>query len=101
MISVSVGRSPMRIKKPQTKRQRKIIRKEAATTIIEEVERFEDLGPRMQKLLLTSPEGTRIYLRVRDQIRRLKIVLRQRCSRRPPVHLSKVNRWNALLARAD
>jgi hypothetical protein len=56
----------MPTKKPQTKRQRKIIRKEAATTIIEEVERFEDLGSRMQELLLTSPEGTRIYLRVRD-----------------------------------
>jgi hypothetical protein len=49
------------------KRRQEIVRKQAATIIIEEVETFEDLGPRMQELLLNSPEGTRIYLRVRQK----------------------------------
>jgi hypothetical protein len=44
-----------------------IIKKQKCTTIFEEVEKFEDLRPRMHELLLTSPEGTRIYLRVRDE----------------------------------
>jgi hypothetical protein len=39
--------------------------KQKCFTIVEEVEKFEDLGTRMQELLLTSPKGTRIYLRVR------------------------------------
>jgi hypothetical protein len=58
----------MPTKKYRSEKQRNIIKKQKCTTIIEEVERFEDLGPRMHELLLTSPEGTRIYLRVRDDI---------------------------------
>jgi hypothetical protein len=58
----------MSTKKSKTEKRRKIVRKQAVATIIEEVETFEDLGPRMQELLLTSPVGTRIYLRVRDRI---------------------------------
>jgi hypothetical protein len=54
-------------KKPLKAKQRNTKKKKKCTTIIEEVEKFEDLGPRMHELLLTSPEGTRIYLRVRDQ----------------------------------
>jgi len=69
----------MPAKKSRTEKQRKIIRKQAATTIIEEVERFEDLGPRMHQLLLTSLKGTRIYLRVRDQ-RTLHLVTEDRRS---------------------
>ena len=57
----------MSTKKPPTEKQRNIKKKQKCTTIIEEVEKFEDLGPRMHELLLTSPEGTRIYLRVRNQ----------------------------------
>jgi hypothetical protein len=57
----------MPTKKPRVEKQRDIIKKQKCTTIIEEVDRFEDLGPRMQELVLTSPEGTRIYLRVRDR----------------------------------
>ena len=57
----------MPTKKPRTEKQRNIIKKQKCTTIFEEVEKFEDLGPRMHELLLTSPEGTRIYLRVRDE----------------------------------
>jgi hypothetical protein len=40
--------------------------KEKNTAIFEEVDSFEELGLRMQELLLTSPKGTRIYLRVRN-----------------------------------
>jgi hypothetical protein len=58
----------MATKKSWSEKQRNIIKKQTCATIIEEVERFEDLGPRMQELLLTSPEGTRIYLRVRRTI---------------------------------
>jgi hypothetical protein len=58
---------PMPAKKSRTEKQRNIAQKKKCATIIEEVENFEDLGRRMQELLLTSPEGTRIYLRVRDQ----------------------------------
>ena len=57
----------MPTKKPRTEKQRNIIKKQKCTTIFEEVEKFEDLRPRMHELLLTSPEGTRIYLRVRDE----------------------------------
>jgi hypothetical protein len=56
---------PMTSKKLQTEKRRSAIKKQKCTTIVEEVEKFEDLAPRMQELLLTSPEGTRIYLRVR------------------------------------
>jgi hypothetical protein len=37
-------------------------------TIVEEVEKLEDIGPRMQILLLTPPEAVRIYLRVRNPV---------------------------------
>jgi len=60
----------MLTKKPRTEKQRKIIKrqiikKQQCATIIEEVEKFEDLAPRLLELLLTEPKGTRIYLRVR------------------------------------
>ena len=65
----------MLTKKPRTEKQRKIIKrkiikrkiikKKRHTAIFEEVKNFEELGTRMQELLLTSPKGTRIYLRVR------------------------------------
>ena len=60
----------MLTKKPRTEKQRKIIKrkiikKKRHTAIFEEVKNFEELGTRMQELLLTSPAGTRIYLRVR------------------------------------
>jgi hypothetical protein len=56
---------PMITKKPQTEKRRRAVKKQKCTAIFEEVENFEDLGTRMQELLLTEPEGTRIYLRVR------------------------------------
>jgi hypothetical protein len=57
-------------KKPRTEKQRKIIKpkivkKKKRTAIFEVVDSSEGLGTRMQELLLTSPKGTRIYLRVR------------------------------------
>ncbi len=55
----------MTAKKPQTEKRRRAVKKQECTAIFEEVENFEDLGTRMQELLLTEPEGTRIYLRVR------------------------------------
>ena len=55
----------MLTKKPRTEKQRKIIKKKKHIAIFEEVQNVEDLGTRMQELLLTSPKGTRIYLRVR------------------------------------
>jgi hypothetical protein len=54
-------------KKSRTEKQRKIPKIGKCTAIVEEVETFEDLGPRVQELLLNSPEGTRIYLRVRNR----------------------------------
>jgi hypothetical protein len=61
----------MPTKKPRPEKQRKIIKptiikKRKHTAIFEDVENFEELGRRMQELLLTEPQGTRIYLRVRD-----------------------------------
>ena len=53
-------------KKQQTEKKRQAVKKRKVATIIEEVESIEDLALRMQELLLTEPEGTRIYLRVRD-----------------------------------
>jgi hypothetical protein len=53
------------IKPPRNAKQGDTVKKH--TAIFEEVEKFEDLAPRMQELLLTKPEGTRIYLRVRDR----------------------------------
>jgi hypothetical protein len=44
-----------------------MVKKQKYTTLFEEVERLEDVAPRMIELLLTEPEGTRIYLRVRDR----------------------------------
>jgi hypothetical protein len=55
----------MTTKKPQTEKRRRAVKTQKCTAIFEEVENFEDLGTRMQELLLTEPEGTRIYLRVR------------------------------------
>jgi hypothetical protein len=46
-----------------------IVEKQEPVAIFEEVERFEDLGPRMYELLSTTPKGTRIYLRVRGAAR--------------------------------
>ena len=57
----------MATKKPPAAKNRAIVKKQKYTAIFEEVEKFEDLGPRMHELLLTSPKGTRIYLRVRDR----------------------------------
>ena len=57
----------MATKKPQAEKQRTMVKKQQYATIVEEVEKFEDLGPRMHELLLTEPEGTRIFLRVRDR----------------------------------
>jgi hypothetical protein len=51
----------------QARRQRTTVKKQKHTAIFEEVEKLEDLGPRMVALLLAEPEGTRIYLRVRDR----------------------------------
>ena len=48
------------------RRQPARVKKQKYNTIFEEVEKFENLGARMHELLLTEPEGTRIYLRVRD-----------------------------------
>ena len=47
--------------------QRTTVKDQKYTIIFEEVERFEDLAPRMHELLLIEPEGTRIFLRVRDR----------------------------------
>lgn len=57
----------MATKKPPAAKNRAIVEKQECTAIFEEVEKFEDLGPRMHELLLASPKGTRIYLRVRDR----------------------------------
>ena len=57
----------MAIKKPRTAKQRTTVEKQKYNVIFEEVEKFEDLAPRMHELLLTEPKGTRIYLRVRDR----------------------------------
>jgi len=62
----------MPINKPRTEKRREIVKREVIkkqkhTAIFEVVETFEELGRRMRELLLTSPKGTRIYLRVRDR----------------------------------
>ena len=57
----------MDTKKPRAARRRTMVKKQKGTAIFEEVEKLEDLGPRMLELLLTEPDGTRIYLRVRDR----------------------------------
>jgi hypothetical protein len=54
----------MATKKPRAAKRQK---NQKFATVFEEVEKFEDLAPRMEELLLTEPEGTRIYLRVRDR----------------------------------
>jgi hypothetical protein len=58
----------MPTKNPLAGKRRNTKKGQECKTIIEEVENFEDLGPRMQELLLTLPQGTRIYLRVRNQV---------------------------------
>jgi hypothetical protein len=60
--------SPMPTKKPLTAKRRNTIKRQKCKTIVEEVENLEDLGPRMQELVSTSPEGTRIYLSVRNPV---------------------------------
>ena len=57
----------MATKKPRAAKQRNMVNIQKYTTIVEEVEKLEDLGPRMLELLLTEPEKTRIYLHVRDR----------------------------------
>ena len=57
----------MTTKNKKITKKQTIVKEQEYTVIFEEVEKFEDLGPRMHELLLTSPEGTRIYLRVRDR----------------------------------
>ena len=59
----------MATKNPPPTKKRAIVEKQKCTAIFEEVQKFEDLGPRMHELLLASPKGTRIYLRVRDHYR--------------------------------
>ncbi len=51
----------------KARRKRAVGKKQNYNAIFEEVEKFEDLAPRMHELLLTEPEGTRVYLRVRDR----------------------------------
>jgi hypothetical protein len=63
----SNGDFPMATKQPRAAKQCATVKKQKYTTIVEEVEKFEDLVPRMHELLLIEPEGTRIYLRVRDR----------------------------------
>jgi hypothetical protein len=57
----------MPTKNPLGGKQRNTIKKRDCKTIVEEVERFKDLAPRMHELILNSPKGTRIYLSVRNQ----------------------------------
>ena len=57
----------MTIKTPRTVKQRTMVEEQKYKVIFEEVEKFEDLAPRMHELLLTEPKGTRIYVRVRDR----------------------------------
>ena len=57
----------MATKKPRAAKQRTMVKKQKCTAIFEEVDELEDVAPRMIELLLTSPEGTRIYLRVRNR----------------------------------
>jgi hypothetical protein len=54
----------MATKNPRTAKKQAIVKKQQYTAIFEEVEKFEELGPRMHELFLASPKGTRIYLRV-------------------------------------
>jgi len=44
-----------------------MVKKQKGTAIFEEVDEVEDVAPRMLELLLTEPEGTRIYIRVRNR----------------------------------
>jgi hypothetical protein len=57
----------MTMKKPRAATQRTTVKTQEYTVLFEEVEKFEDLAPRMHELLLAEPKGTRIYLRVRDR----------------------------------
>lgn len=56
----------VRRKRIAHKRQKRL--PEKCPTIVEEVEKFEDLAPRMLELQENCPEGTRIYLRVRNPV---------------------------------
>jgi hypothetical protein len=57
----------MDTKKPRAARRRTMVKKQKGTAIFEEVDEVEDVAPRMLELLLTEPEGTRIYIRVRNR----------------------------------
>ena len=56
----------MATKKPRVAEKRTAKKKQTWITIVDEVESFEDLAPRLYELLLTSPGNARIYVRVRD-----------------------------------
>jgi hypothetical protein len=58
--------SPMATKKQRAVKQRTMLQEQECTAIFEEVDELEDVAPRMLELLLTEPEGTRIYIRVRN-----------------------------------
>ncbi len=47
----------MATKSPRAAKKRATVKKQECTAIFEEVEKFEDLAPRMHELLLTSPRG--------------------------------------------
>ena len=47
----------MTIKNPPAAKQRATVKKQKYTAIFEEVEKFEDLGPRMHELLVDRAQG--------------------------------------------
>jgi hypothetical protein len=53
--------------KPRTRKGGAPKKQQKRITVVGEVETLEDLAPRMQELTLDLPEGSRIYLRVRNQ----------------------------------
>jgi hypothetical protein len=59
--------SPITTKKPRAAKQRTMVKEQKCTAIFEKVDELEDVAPRMLELLLTEPEGTRIYIRVRNR----------------------------------
>lgn len=67
MTKRSAGHGDTVATKQRRRQQTTVIKKQTNTAIFEEVEKLEDLGPRLLELLLTEPDGTRIYLRVRDR----------------------------------
>ena len=59
-------RSQMATKKPRVAEKRAAKKKQTWITIVDEVDTFEELAPRLHELLLTSPDNARVYVRVRD-----------------------------------